>query len=432
MTSQQQQPPPWLAAQSADATGREYAYNWEHAQSLRAKAMEWSPWQVRPAPASDIEPIMLTGGIPDPASLPVDDLLASTERVLRTDAEWALAYNGPQGALPLREWLAKDANRREGLDLRAENFVLTCGSSGAFENICEALLDPGDAAIIERPAYPGSTRIIRSCLPGEIAGVALDDDGIDCDDLERTIARLKAAGRRIKLLYTIANFHNPAASTLSIERRRRIIELCRGENILIVQDDAYGAIGFARSPVPSLFALSGGDGAVLLGTFSKTLATGLRVGWIMGSQTVIDAVTRVRFDMGVAPLTSRVLADFCESGRYDAHVPRVTEIYRQKRDAMLAALDERCASYARWSVPDGGFFLWLELAEGIDPQKLNQAALEEGVGFVGGQAFFDDGGGANFARLCYSNVAERDIQEAVLRFGRALERSPERSPERSA
>lgn len=416
-----QQPPPWLAAPSAgDAPA--HAYNWEAAQSLRAKAMEWSPWQVRPAPPSDIEPIMLTGGIPDGPSLPVDELIACNERVLRREPEWALSYNGPQGALPLREWLARDANRREGLDLRPENFVVTCGSSGALENLCEALLDPGDAAIVERPAYPGSTRMIMSCLP-EIAGVRVDDDGIDCDDLERTIARLKSEGRKPKLLYTISNFQNPAAATLTLERRHRIIEICRAENVLIAQDDAYGPISFGAVPLPSLFALAGGDGAVLLGTFSKTLATGLRVGWIMGSRTIIDAVTRVRFDMGVSPWVSRVLAEFCESGAYDAHVPKVNAIYLRKRDAMLAALDERCARYARWSVPGGGFFLWLQLAEGIDAKALNQAAWEEGVGYVGGQAFFDDGAGKEFARLCYSNVPDADIAEAVLRFGRALERS---------
>lgn len=417
----QQEPPPWLAAQTAGGEAA-HAYNWEQTQSLRAKAMEWSPWQVRPLPPDGIEPIMLTGGIPDPDSLPIDDLIACNERVLRREGEFALQYGGPQGAPGLRDWLARDANRHEGLSLTEENFVLTCGSSGALENICEALLDPGDVAIVERPAYPGSTRIMVSCL-AQIEGVRVDRDGIDCDELEDLLARLAGEGKRVKLLYTIANFQNPAAATLSLERRNRIIELCRAHNVLIVQDDAYGAIAFAGETVPSFFALTGGDGAVLLGTFSKTLATGLRVGWIMGAKTIIDAVTRVRFDMGVSPWTSRVIAEFCESGAYERHVPRVNEIYRRKRDVMLAALDERCPAHVRWGVPDGGFFLWLELAEGVSPKALDEAAWREGVGYVGGRAFFDDGGGANYARLCYSNVAEREIPEAIMRFGRALERA---------
>jgi DNA-binding transcriptional MocR family regulator len=422
MTSEQ--PPPWIAAVSAQPAAAERAYNWEQAQSLRAKAMEWSPWQARPAPPSGVEPIILGGGIPDEDTLPIDDLIACNERVLRREGTFALQYGGPQGYPGLRDWLAYDVNRREGLALTGDNFVLTCGSAGALENLCEALLDPGDVALIERPTFPGSTRTVVSCL-AEVAGVPMDGDGLLPEELERAIAGAKAAGKRPKLLYTIANFHNPAATTLTLARRQEVVDICRHEGVLIAQDDAYGALSFgpAAGGPPSLYAIAGGDGAVLLGTFSKTLATGLRIGWIMGEKDVVDAVTRVRFDMGVSPWTSRVIADFCETGRYDEHLPRVIEVYRRKRDAMLAALDERCARYARWNIPQGGFFLWMELSEGVDPHKLYDAAWEEGVGYVGGRAFFDDGGGANFVRLAYSNVTERQIPEAVMRLGRALERA---------
>jgi 2-aminoadipate transaminase len=237
------------------------------------------------------------------------------------------------------------------------------------------------------------------------------------------LARVASDGKRAKLLYTISNFQNPAAGTMSLERRRAVVDLCRRYGVLIVQDDAYGPISFDAEPLPSLFAVAGGTGAVLLGTFSKTLATGLRVGWIMGEQAVVDAVTRMRFDMGVSPWTSRILGEMCESGLFEAHVPRVVEIYRRKRDVMLAALDERCTRFARWTTPKGGFFLWLELSEGIDADRLRVTANEEAVGFVRGDAFFADGRGANYVRLCYSNVAEREIPEAVMRFGRALERA---------
>ncbi len=423
MTSdqQQQQAPPWIAAQTDASADAPTAYNWEHAQSLRAKAMEWSPWRMRQAPPVT-KPILLTGGIPDPGSLPIDDFIAANERVLRREGNYALMYGGPQGPSGLREWLASDINRREGVGLTADNFVLTCGSSGALENLCEALLDPGDVVLIERPTFPGSTRTILSCL-AEVVGVRMDDDGLDPDDLESQLQSLAAEGKRPKLLYTIANFHNPAAATLTVERRQRIVEICRSHNVLIAQDDAYGGISFGREPAPSLFTVAGGDGAVLLGTFSKTLATGLRVGWLMASKEIVDAVTRVRFDMGVSPWTTRILADFCASGAYDAHVPKVTEIYRRKRDIMLASLDERCSRYARWGVPQGGFFLWLELAEGVDPEKLYETAWEEGVGYVTGSSFFDDGSGSNFIRLCYSNVAEDEIAEGIMRLGRALERA---------
>jgi 2-aminoadipate transaminase len=413
---------PWEARSSGESAVREGAYNWEAALSARGTASAWSPWWASDLPPPPVEPIMLTGGIPDPPSLPVEGLIAANERVLRREAEFALMYGGPQGYPGLREWLARDVNRLERLTLGAEHFVLTCGSSGALENICETFVDPGDVVILEQPCYPGTTRLVRACLP-DIAGVPVDEDGLCVEDLERVIDEAIAAGKRPKLLYTIANFQNPAASTLTVDRRRQVIDLCRRHGVLIVQDDAYGAINFETEPLPSLFALAGGTGAVLLGTFSKTLATGLRVGWIMGEQPVIDAVTRMRFDMGVSPWTSRVLGEFCESGAYDAHLPKVVEIYRRKRDVMLAALDERCARYGRWSVPKGGFFVWFETTDVVDPSRLRLMAHEEGVSYVGGAAFFAEGGGKQFIRLCYSNVAEREIPEAIMRLGRALERA---------
>ncbi len=413
---------PWAAGGSGDTSRREGAYDWEHALSLRGIASAWSPWNQTELPAPSVEPILLTGGIPDPDSLPIDDLIACNEAVLRREGTFALQYGGPQGYPGLRDWLAKDINRREGIDLGEQHFVLTCGSAGALENTCETFLDPGDVVILEQPCFPGSTRIARSCLP-QIEGVPIDADGIDVAALDALTSRLAADGKKVKLLYTIPNFQNPAAGTMTLDRRRAVVEICRKHDILIVQDDAYGAISFDTEPLPSLFTIAGGTGAVVLGTFSKTLATGLRVGWIMGEQAVVDAITRMRFDMGVSPWTSRVIAEFCESGRYDAHVPAMIEIYGRKRDAMLAAMDERCSKFARWSAPRGGFFLWLELADGIDTAKLRLTANDEAVGYVGGEAFFADGSGANYVRLCYSNVAERDIPEAIMRFGRALERA---------
>ena len=241
--------------------------------------------------------------------------------------------------------------------------------------------------------------------------------------LEETIDHVAASGKRAKILYTIANFHNPAAATMSLEKRKTVVELCRAHDILIVQDDAYGRISFGVDAGPSLFSVAGGTGSVLLGTFSKTLATGLRIGWVMGEQPLVDAITRMRFDMGVSPWSSRVISEFCETGKFAAHVERVRHIYRRKRDAMLAALDERCTRFARWSAPEGGFFLWLELSEGIDPHRLYETANDEAVAYVGGKPFFDDDSGLNYARHCYSNVAESDIPVAIMRFGRALERA---------
>jgi len=333
-----------------------------------------------------------------------------------------LMYGGPQGYAGLREWLAQQANRREGLHLGPEHFTITNGSAGALAQVFETFLDPGDVAIFEAPSYPGAIRIARSTL-AEVVEVALDGDGVVPEALEERILQLKATGRRPKLFYTIANFHNPTGATLPLERRRQVVDICRRHGVLIVDDDAYGDIRFEGDDLPSLFALAGGQGSLRIGTFSKTVATGLRLGWVMADQALIDALVRMRFDLGSSPWLQRVIAEYAASGLFWEHVPRAVALYRHKRDVMLAALDERCRRFARWDIPRGGFFLWLHLSEGVDPEALADAAAEEGVAFVSGRTFFADGSGAEHIRLAFSFVAEAQIPEAVLRLGRAMERA---------
>jgi len=403
--------------------------NWEQfaleeALSGRARAMAggayWGAGASGPPPP--VPPIVLTGGIPDPLALPTEDLIQVSERVLRREGPAALMYGGPQGYAGLREWLAQEANRREGLHLGPEHFTITNGSAGALAQVFETFLDPGDVAIFEAPSYPGAIRIARSTL-AEVVEVALDGDGVVPEALEERILQLKATGRRPKLFYTIANFHNPTGATLPLERRRQVVDICRRHGVLIVDDDAYGDIRFEGDDLPSLFALAGGQGSLRIGTFSKTVATGLRLGWVMADQALIDALVRMRFDLGSSPWLQRVIAEYAASGLFWEHVPRAVALYRHKRDVMLAALDERCRRFARWDIPRGGFFLWLHLSEGVDPEALADAAAEEGVAFVSGRTFFADGSGAEHIRLAFSFVAEAQIPEAVLRLGRAMERA---------
>lgn len=409
---------------STGVTGNWEQFVLEAALSRRAQAMAggayWGAGASGPPPP--VPPIVLTGGIPDPQVLPTEDLIQVSERVLRREGRLALMYGGPQGYAGLREWLAQEANRREGLHLGPEHFTITNGSAGALAQIFETFLDPGDVAIFEAPSYPGAIRIARSTL-AEVADVALDSDGVVPAALEERILRLKAEGRRPKLFYTIANFHNPTGATLPLERRRQVVDICRRHRVLIVDDDAYGDIRFEGEDLPSLFALAGGEGALRIGTFSKTVATGLRLGWVMADQSLIDALVRMRFDLGSSPWLQRVIAEYATSGLFWNHVPGAVALYRHKRDVMLAALDERCHRFARWDIPRGGFFLWLRLAEGVNPEALAAAAAQEGVAFVAGHTFFADGSGAGYIRLAFSFVPESDIPEAVLRLGRAMERA---------
>ena len=367
-----------------------------------------------------VPPISLTGGIPDPDTLPIEELIEASNEVLRREGPSALRYGGHQGHPGLRGWLAEQASSRHGLPLDGDNFTLTNGISGAMLNVCETFLDEGDIGLSESPTFPGGAGTVQHCL-GEVAGVAMDEDGLIPEALEETIQRLERDGRRVKLLYTIPNFQNPTGTALTLDRRHAVVEICHRHGVLIVEDDAYGDIRCEGEPPPSLFALAGGKGAVYLGTFSKTVATGLRVGWVLADTPVIDALLRTRYDLGMSPWLQRTMLEFASTGRFERHVAKVVDVYRAKRDTMLAALDERCGRYASWNRPEGGFFLWLTLAESVDPTVLAQAARRNGVVYVGGASFYLDGGGQDTVRLAFSYVREDEIPEGILRLGRALE-----------
>ncbi|OGO50350.1 MAG: hypothetical protein A2148_06655 [Chloroflexi bacterium RBG_16_68_14] len=374
----------------------------------------------RPQEPPPVPPIALTGGIPDADTLPIQELMEASSSVLRREGQDALRYGGHQGHVGLRDWLAQELGRREGLSLTADSFTITNGISGALVNVCETFLDEGDVGLAESPTFPGGAGAMQNCL-SQVVGVPLDEDGIIPEALSETIERLKGEGRRVKLLYTTPNFQNPTGTTMTLERRQAVVEVCQRHGVLIAEDDAYGDIRFEGERLPSLFALAGGKGAVYLGTFSKTMATGLRVGWVLADELVIEALLRTRFDLGTSPWLQRTVLEFVSTGLLEHHLAKVNEVYRSKRDAMLAALDERCGRYASWGRPEGGYFLWLTLAETVEPAALAEAARRLGVAYVGGPAFHLDGGGQRSIRLAYSFVREQEIPEAILRLGRALE-----------
>ncbi|MCH7719345.1 MAG: PLP-dependent aminotransferase family protein, partial [Chloroflexi bacterium] len=378
--------------------------NWE-AEQLQEKLARrvgsgWGAYWVaggQQAPPP-VPPIALTGGIPDPDTLPIEELIETSNTVLRREGADALRYGGHQGHAGLRDWLAEQASAKEGLALTGDNFVMTNGAAGALVNVCQTFLDEGDVGLAESPTFPGGAGTIQTCL-SDVAGVPMDEDGLIPEALDETILRLKREGRRVKLLYTVPNFHNPTGATLTLERRKAVVEICQRHDVLIAEDDAYGDIRFEGEPLPSLFSLAGGQGAVYMGTFSKTVATGLRIGWVQAARPIVDALLRTRFDLGVSPWIQRAILEFASSGRWERHVTKMIGVYQQKRDVMLTALEERCGRYATWNRPEGGFFLWLTLAEAVDPAALADAARQLGVSFVGGGAFFLDGDGKRTVRL---------------------------------
>jgi 2-aminoadipate transaminase len=386
--------------------------------NARTKSMPNSAW----ASPSRPDAIPLTGGIPDPETLPFDQLLEATRIVLAREGMWALEYGGNYGYEGLRELITTRVDPQPGLDLDASNVSLVSGSAHALHNVFDTFLDPGDTVIVEAPAWGGVIRHLRAAQ-AQMETVSLDAHGICAGELDDTLSRLESEGRRAKMIYTIPTFQNPMGVTTTLERRKQLVEVAARHRVLILEDDAYGELRFAGEPVPSILSLAGGEGVIRCGTFSKIIATGLRVGWVMGRPEYVDATAKMRFDNGTSPFTSRIIAAYIEAGFHEPHVAKMREVYRSKCDAMLSALEETCAARATWTRPDGGFFIWLTLPESTNTRVLAQAAAEEGVQYIPGPPFYPNGGGEQNVRLAYSYMPEDQIAEAIRRLARSLERA---------
>jgi len=368
-------------------------------------------------------PIVLGAGVPDAAAMPVEDLRQALNHVLSTEAEDALEYGGVLGFSGLREALAQRQSRLDGLSLEADNFLLNNGGAGSIDAICKAFLDPGDVAIIEGPTFSGSARTFRGHL-APVVQVPLDDDGMLVDRVADAIATVERSGKRVKLLYTVPDFHNPTGTTLALPRRRDLLGLCADHRILIVEDTAYTELYFRQPPPPSLYTLSGGHGVLKVGSFSKIIAPGLRAGWVQGRADYVEAIARVRYDMGVSPLLLRALAQYVGSGKLEAHLERMRPAYARKCEALSQSLEEHCAPYVRFRRPEGGFFLWVECL-GPSAKAVRDAAAAEGVTFPAGSSFFvgreaDD---TTHVRLAFSPASLEELAEVGPRLRRTFQRA---------
>lgn len=371
-------------------------------------------------PTEHPDPIILAAGIPDAPTLPVDDLRDALDEVLTSEPAEALQYGGWSGFEGLRSAIAERQSRIEGVELGPENFIVTNGSSGGIDLIGKAFLEPGDVVVVEGPSFSGTVRSMRGYM-AEIVEIPMERDGVSVSGLEEAIQRVEAAGKRVKIFYTIADFHNPTGATLAEGKRLALIELCARHRVLIMEDAAYTELHFDQ-PVPaSIFGTGEGRGVLRLNTFSKTIATGLRVGWVQASPEYIEAMTRVRFDMGGSPLFHRALAPFVSSGKLDTHVDRMRPVYAEKCDVLSRSLLEHCEPYVRFERPDGGFFLWVECI-GAPAREVARAAAEEGVVFPVGSVFFTDRENVkdSHVRMAFSNASVEHLAEAGRRLRKAF------------
>jgi len=368
--------------------------------------------------------ISFAGGLPDPATFPVQELKAITARVLDREAHLALQYGPTEGDARLRDelvkWMAKD-----GIRATRDQIVITLGSQQGLDLVGRVFLDPGDPVIVELPSYMAALQVFRS-YRAQMVGVPQDADGMRIDVLEETLARLAREGRRPKLIYVVPDFQNPSGVTLAGDRRLRLLELARHYRTLVVEDNPYRELRFEGAAPPPLAALDDDGRVIYLSTFSKTLCPGLRVAWMAASDEFIRQCVTAKqgMDLCCPALTQAIAAEFCAEGHLHGRIPGIVELYRRKRDAMVAALSRDMPAGVTWTRPQGGLFLWVTLPEGMETEQLLGAAVEEeGVAYVVGTGFHADGGGRNAMRLNFSFPSEANIDEGIRRLARLVRKN---------
>jgi len=359
------------------------------------------------------------GGYPDPASFPYEGMVEATADMIQAEGAAAMTYGEPQGYRGLRELICQKYELFEKMQADPENIIVANGSGQALALAFGAFIDPGDAVIAEAPTFSGSLNTIRRHGP-EILDVPIDDEGIVTTAVRERLAGLRRQGRRCKLIYTIVNFQNPAGPSQSLERRQELIHLAHEYETVILEDDAYGELRFEGETLPPLYSLDSGGRVVRAGTLSKILGAGVRLGWLCAPKEMIPAFQGFLFGGGVNPFMSRVATYYMRSDM-EAHVKRLIDVYRSKRDAMLRGLDETLSGTdAIVSRPQGGFFLWIKLPTGSDPAKLALLAAEARVQYTPGRAFYANGGGEDHIRLAFSYESPEKCYEGARLIGQAI------------
>jgi 2-aminoadipate transaminase len=367
-------------------------------------------------------------GLPDPATFPLDDLERLTADVLRDDAADALQYGSPGsnginwGYEVLRDRIAERTQRLEGRDINRRNVMLTLGGVQAITLACRAFLDPGDVIAVEAPTW-GAALSSAKQSGAEAVAIPMDCEGMQIDQLEPEIERLAREGRRLKMLYTIATFNTPTGWSMSLPRRRHLLDLAKQHNFVVLEDNVYGELRYDGDTIPTLFSLDDSGLVVKIDSFSKILAPALRLGWVSGDPEAMRALGSVRGDLGVSQWLARVVARFMEEDKLDPHVAMVNALYREKRDLAVRALRDQCGPWVDFDVPEGGFFLWIELSPDVDGEQVMQKAFAEGVMCRPGERFFGDSDAdahKQWFRLSFVMVAKDEIERGIAALGKAI------------
>ena len=366
------------------------------------------------AVASRPEVVSLAGGMPFVSGLPTDLISGAFEKVMRDEGPAALQYGSGQGIPRLREHIL-EIMAIEGIRGSVDDVVVTTGSQHALELVTKLFINPGDVVLAEGPSYVTAMVVFKS-FQAQVEHVAMDEFGLVPEALRQRIAELKAEGKTLKFLYTIPNFSNPAGVTLTWERRLEILEICRANDILVLEDNPYGLLYFDGPPPQAMRSVEE-DGVIYLGTFSKTLAPGFRVGWALAPHAIREKLILANEAAVLSPssFSQYMITEYLDTADWRGQIDTFRGIYRERRDAMLSALAEYLPQLS-WTVPNGGFYIWATLPDHLDSKAMLPRAVKELVAYTPGTAFYADGNGRNNMRLSFCYPTPEFIREGIRRL----------------
>jgi 2-aminoadipate transaminase len=368
--------------------------------------------------------ISFGGGLPAPDVFPVDEFNEACDRVLRNHGAMALQYSTTEGYFPLREMIARHS-ARYGIKITPENVLITSGSQQALDLLGKIFIDPGDRILVESPTYLAAIQAWNA-YGAEFISVPMDSDGMNTDQLEEALR----AGP--KFIYVLPNFQNPTGVTLSLDRRRKLLEMADQYGVPIVEDDPYGQLRYEGDHLPSIVVLDSHyrddttpcyrGNVIYLSTFSKTLAPGIRLGWVVAPPEVISKLVQAKqgADLHTATFNQLVAFEVARGGFLDRHIHTIRDVYGKRRDLMMAAMEREFPSEVSWTHPEGGLFLWGTLPTYMDAKDLLKTCLERKVAFVPGESFHPTGGGKNTMRINFSNATHEEIEVGIQRLGTSI------------
>ncbi|MEK6582727.1 MAG: PLP-dependent aminotransferase family protein [Nitrospirota bacterium] len=356
--------------------------------------------------------ISFAGGLPAPELFPIKEIGDAVVKVLSRHGSSALQYSITEGIIPLREKIIKKLDK----NLDIENIIITQGSQQGLDLISKLYIDKGTVVFTETPSYLGALQAFQ-LFQANVIAIPSDEKGIQTDELEKKLKTNKPG-----LLYLMPNFQNPTGASIPMDRRHRLLEIAGKHDFMLIEDDPYGELIFEGEKLPSLFSLAQSKNFIYMSSFSKTIAPGFRVAYVIADKEIIKkfAIVKQGTDLHTNTFGQYIVNEYLENGNYQEHISLLKRTYKERRDCMLSAMEKYFPKSAKWNKPAGGMFIWAILPEGYDAREILMRCVEKNVAFVPGQEFFPDGSGKNTMRLNFSNATAENIEEGIRRIGEVL------------